>query len=87
MTSDYMTKRTNLTHVFVLIDSRIPPQGVDVEFVDQLGEWELPFTIIFTKCDQVSQKQASANIKELMSHLSHTWSELPAYFTTSSLKP
>jgi GTP-binding protein len=87
MTSDYMTQRANLTHVFVLIDSRIPPQGVDVEFVDQLGEWQLPFTIIFTKCDQVSQKLASANIKELMSHLSHTWSQLPAHFTTSSLKP
>jgi GTP-binding protein len=47
----------------------------------------LPFTIIFTKCDQVSQKQASINIKEFIGHLSHTWSELPPHFTTSSLKP
>ncbi len=87
MTSDYMTQRVNLTHVFVLIDSRIPPQWVDVEFVDQLGEWQLPFTIIFTKCDQVSQKQASLNIKEFMKQLSHTRSELPPHLTTSSLKP
>lgn len=87
MTSDYMTKRPSLAHVFVLIDSRIPPQGVDVEFVDQLGERQLPFTIIFTKCDQVSQKQASLNIKAFMAQLTHSREELPTYLTTSALKP
>lgn len=86
MTADYMSKRPNLTHIFVLVDSRIAPQAVDIEFINQLGEWQLPFTIVFTKCDQVSQKQASLNIKALMDELSTTWSESPHHITTSALK-
>jgi GTP-binding protein len=86
MIAEYLQKRKNLQQIFLLIDSRHKPQQIDIEFINQLGEWEKPFCIIFTKTDKEKQTIVSANIKALMTELSKTWEELPGYFLTSAIK-
>ncbi len=86
MIAEYLQKRKNLNQIFVLIDSRHLPQQIDIDFVNQLGEWEKPFCIIFTKTDKEKQTIVSANIKAFMEKLSKTWEELPGYFLTSAIK-
>jgi GTP-binding protein len=86
MIEDYLRKRENLINVFILIDSRHPPQQIDLEFVDQLGEWKIPFAIVFTKTDKSTQRDAAANVKKFMDRLQENWEELPLHFTTSAIK-
>jgi GTP-binding protein len=81
---NYLDKRDNLRCVFVLIDSRIPPQANDMEFVNRLGEMQIPFTIVFTKTDKTTQKQLSENTKAFKKEMLKTWDELPSCFYTSS---
>src|SRR5690606_12297072 len=66
MIEDYMRKRENLVDVFVLVDSRHAPQKPDLEFVNRLGEWEVPFCIVFTKTDKTTQQEVSKNIKAFL---------------------
>ncbi|MDR2038159.1 MAG: ribosome biogenesis GTP-binding protein YihA/YsxC [Bacteroidales bacterium] len=82
---NYLTKRENLYCVFVLIDSRIPPQANDLEFINRLGEFGIPFSIVFTKTDKISQKQLSENTKSFKAEMLKTWDELPVFFETSSV--
>ena len=86
MIRDYLTKRENLGVVFVLIDSRHGPQSIDLEFVNRLGEWEVPFCLVFTKADKESQKTVGLHVRLFMEEMRKTWSELPAYFVTSAEK-
>jgi GTP-binding protein len=86
MIADYLEKRDNLVQIFVLIDSRHKPQSIDIEFINRLEENSKPFCIVFTKSDQVSQKEMSANLKLFMTELSKTFETLPGYFVTSALK-
>jgi GTP-binding protein len=86
MISNYLQKRKNLAHIFVLIDSRHKPQQIDLEFINQLGEWQLPFAIVFTKSDKEKQAVVAANVKAFMQKLKENWEELPGYFVTSSVK-
>jgi GTP-binding protein len=86
MIEDYLKKRENLMNVFILIDSRHPPQLIDLEFVDQLGEWQIPFAIVFTKIDKSTQREAAANVKKFMERLEEKWEELPPHFATSAIK-
>jgi GTP-binding protein len=86
MIEDYLRKRENLMNVFILIDSRHPPQLIDLEFVDQLGEWQIPFAIVFTKTDKSTQREAAANVKKFMERLEEKWEELPPHFATSAIK-
>ncbi len=86
MIADYLTKRDNLRQVFILIDSRHSPQKIDIEFVNQLGEWQKPFCILFTKSDKINQREVAANVKAFMLTLSKTWEELPGYYITSAVK-
>jgi len=81
---NYLTKRENLYCVFVLIDSRIPPQANDMEFLNRLGELQIPFAIVFTKTDKSTQKQLNDNTKALKNEMLNTWEELPPCFYTSS---
>ena len=81
---NYLIKRENLYCVFVLIDSRIPPQANDMEFISRLGELRVPFAIVFTKKDKTTQKQLNDNIKKFKNELLKTWEELPAFFYSSS---
>ncbi len=81
---NYLGKRDNLYCVFVLIDSRIPPQANDMEFLARLGEMQTPFAIVFTKTDKVTQKQLSDNTKAFKNEMLRSWEELPPCFYTSS---
>jgi len=82
---NYLIKRENLYCVFVLIDSRIPPQAIDMEFISRLGELQIPFAIVFTKTDKTTQKQLNDNIKAFKNEMLKTWEELPPCFYTSSM--
>lgn len=83
---DYIEGRENLTSLFVLIDSRIPPQAIDLEFINRLGEAGVPFSIIFTKADKLSVGKAKANVNDYMKKLGEQWEELPPVFISSSEK-
>src|SRR6476661_1497122 len=66
MIENYLRKRENLAHVFVLIDSRHTPQKIDLEFLDQLRKWQIPFSLIFTKSDKENQRTVSKNVKAFL---------------------
>ncbi|HBF89158.1 MAG TPA: YihA family ribosome biogenesis GTP-binding protein [Bacteroidales bacterium] len=85
LNTDYILKRENLVCLFVLIDSRIPPQKIDIEFLEWLGVNEIPFVIIFTKVDKISGSQWDKNINEYEEHLFKTWETLPQYIASSSV--
>ena len=85
MMRDYFLHREALTNVFVLIDSRIPPQRIDLEFISFLGTNGIPLAIVFTKTDKEKQREVMSNIKAMKKTLSELWEELPPMFLTSSL--
>ena len=64
MTHDFLVKRANLKQLFLLIDLSIPPQTIDLEITKTLLEEKIPFSIVFTKIDKVSQKEKAKNLKE-----------------------
>ena len=86
MIEDYLRERENLVTVFVLIDSRHEPQKLDLEFVNQLGKWQIPFCLVFTKSDKENQRTVSANVKAFLEKMRGTWQFLPQHFVTSSVK-
>lgn len=86
MNRNYITQRENLHNLFVLIDSRIPPQKIDLEFITWLGESQVPFSIIFTKADKPKNLKINANIKAFKVELKKIWEELPPTFVTSAAK-
>ncbi len=86
MIENYLRKRENLLNVFVLVDSRRSPQKIDLEFVNQLGKWEIPFCLVFTKADKESQKIVSQNIRLFLDKMRETWQFLPRHFVTSTIK-
>jgi len=86
MIENYLRKRENLAQVFVLIDSRHRPQKIDLEFVDKLYLWQLPFSLVFTKSDKENQRTVSKNVKDFMEALKGQMQFLPRHFITSSLK-
>jgi GTP-binding protein len=86
MIENYLRKRENLLNVFVLIDSRHNPQKIDLEFVDQLGKWGIPFCLVFTKADKETQKTVSKNVKDFLDEMRKTWQFLPQHFVTSAIK-
>jgi GTP-binding protein len=86
MIEDYLRKRENLVTVFILIDSRHTPQKLDLEFVDILREWKIPFCLVFTKADKETQRTVSANVKAFLEKMRATWQFLPQHFVTSVIK-
>ncbi|WP_295120387.1 ribosome biogenesis GTP-binding protein YihA/YsxC [uncultured Chitinophaga sp.] len=86
MIENYLRKRTSLVNVFVLIDSRHSPQQLDLDFVNQLGEWQVPFSLVFTKADKTTQLEVSRNIKAFLNKLRENWEFLPAHYVTSTVK-
>ncbi len=82
----YATHRTNLVCFFMLVDARIPPQQIDLDFMEWLGDSNLPFVIVLTKVDKISQKERSKNLKLLKDALSEAWEELPLIFESSAVK-
>jgi len=86
MIENYLRKRENLVNVFVLLDSRHSPQKIDLDFVNQLGEWQIPFALIFTKADKETQRVVAANVKAFLNAMRKEWEFLPAHFVTSAVK-
>jgi GTP-binding protein len=84
MTWDYLLNRTNLMYVFVLIDIRIPPQKIDLEFVKKLGENDLPIKLVFTKADKVKSLEGQKNINAFREALTSDWQILPEFFVSSA---
>lgn len=82
----YILFREQLTNLFVLIDIRHEPQQIDLEFMEWLGQSNVPFSIIFTKADKLSLTQGKKNIETYQQKLYETWEELPPIFVTSSEK-
>ncbi|MBA9075525.1 MULTISPECIES: ribosome biogenesis GTP-binding protein YihA/YsxC [Rufibacter] len=80
----YLQNRPNLACVLVLIDSRLPPQKPDLDFMEMLGTMGVPFVLIFTKIDKQSGQKTDANIAAYMKTLEETWEELPLYMKSSS---
>ena len=86
MIENYLRKRENLTQVFVLIDSRHSPQKLDLDFLESLKTWDIPFSLVFTKSDKETQRVVSKNIKDFLNALKKTWQFLPRHFVTSANK-
>ncbi len=86
MIERYCLLRQQLISLFVLVDVRHEPQAIDTDFMQWLGENNIPFTIVFTKADKLSKNQLQQNIEVYKQHLLQTWEELPPYFVTSSVK-
>ena len=82
--ADYLEHRTNIIRVFVLIDSRLPPQKIDLEFISWLGNCSVAFALIFTKTDKLSPTQVRANIEQFKQSMADEWDDLPEIFTCSS---
>jgi len=86
MIENYIRKRENLLNLFVLIDSRHTPQEIDISFINQLGEWKIPFAIVFTKADKSTQKEVAATVKTFLKALGEHWVDLPPHFVSSAVK-
>ena len=84
MINDYLVLRENLRIVFVLIDSRLDPQKNDLEFINSLGERQIPFALIFTKSDKLSALRVSQNVETFKQAMLETWEELPPIFVSSA---
>jgi GTP-binding protein len=82
--ADYLTNRKQLTNIFVLLDSRLDPQKIDLEFMNWCGEKQLPFSMIFTKIDKLSSSALAKNLAKYKKEMLKYWEEMPPVFTTSS---
>ena len=85
MINDYILNRETLANLFVLIDARIPPQKIDIEFINYMGTHGVPLIIIFTKTDKQKQSETAATVNNMKRVLSETWEELPEMILTSSV--
>jgi GTP-binding protein len=86
MIENYLRKRPNLNRVFVLVDSRHSPQKIDIEFIQQLVAWEIPYTVIFTKSDKEKPGVVARNVKDFFETLRNTLPFLPEGLVTSAEK-
>ena len=84
MINKYLLNRKNLICLFVLLDIRHNPQSIDLEFMGKMGQEKIPFVMIFTKSDKISQTQISKNIKLYKTEMLKQWEYLPDMFITSS---
>lgn len=84
MITGYILQRQQLVNVFVLVDIRLEPQKIDLEFIEWLGQSSIPFSIIFTKADKLTNAKALQNVEAYKKKLMETWEELPPYFITSA---
>lgn len=85
MIEEYIRKRENLVSLFVLIDSRHEPQQLDIDFINQLGEWHIPFAVVFTKADKNKPGKTVRRVHEFSDSLKKFWSALPPVFISSAI--
>ena len=81
---DYVSKRESLTCLFILIDSRLAPQSIDLDFIQWAGSREIPIALIFTKIDKLKRNELEKNIKQYEKTLLTRWEELPTIILTSA---
>lgn len=86
MIEGYLRDAPNLKYAFVLIDANIPPQAIDIEFINWLGEKEVPFVIVYTKSDRLSFPKLKANVELFQQELLKYWNSLPEQFVSSARK-
>jgi GTP-binding protein len=86
MIRGYILEREQLVNVFVLVDVRLEPQAIDLEFINWLGVSSVPFAIVFTKADKLTPTKVKANVQAYEKKMLETWEEMPPYFVTSSEK-
>ena len=86
MIENYLRKRENVTQIFVLIDARHSPQKIDLDFLENLKNWKVPFSLAFTKSDKENQRTVSKNVKDFLNAMKKTWQFLPQHFVTSAVK-
>ena len=86
MIQEYLKFRTTLVCTFLLIDASIPPQQIDIDFINWLGQQGISFHLVFTKIDKKSKKPFKENIQAMQDALLKNWEELPRHFETSALK-
>ena len=84
MMRDYFLHREELTNTYVLVDSRLKPQRIDLDFIEFLGQNGVPLTVVFTKTDKEKQREVMGNIKLMKQELGQMWEELPPMLLTSS---
>lgn len=84
MINGYILQREQLVNVFVLVDVRLEAQKIDLEFIEWLGQSSVPFAIVFTKADKLTQNKVAQNVAAYKKVLEETWEELPPMFITSS---
>ena len=82
--ADYLLTRTQLLNVFVLLDSRLEPQKIDLEFMNWCGEKQIPFCMVFTKIDKLSSSELQRNLAKYKKEMLKYWDALPPVFTSSS---
>lgn len=83
--NNYILNRENLMCLFLLIDSRLPPQKNDLSFIDFLGSNSIPFIILFTKTDKIKPKQVELNLNAFQEELKKTWEEVPKFILSSAI--
>ena len=83
--TEYLLNRENLINTFVLVDIRLEPQKIDLEFINWMGEKGLPFSIVFTKCDKISKPKVEQSVARFKKVLLQTWEELPPMIASSSV--
>ena len=81
---EYLTNRQSLVTIFVLLDSRLDPQKIDIEFMNWCGEKQLPFSMVFTKTDKLSSTALQKNLAKYKKEMVKQWAELPPVFITSA---
>ena len=81
---DYILTREQMANLFLLIDIRLEPQKIDLEFMEWLGENGIPFAIVFTKADKLTNGRNKSNVQKYLAKIKQSWDELPPYFITSS---
>lgn len=87
MTEHYLRGRPSLLMVFVLLDARLTPQKIDLEFLDKLRKWGSPVCLVFTKSDKENQKTVSINVKMFLGAMHERgWQYLPQHIVTSAVK-
>ena len=85
MIEGYILNRQNLVNIFVLVDSRLEPQDIDVEFINWLGANRVPFTIIFTKADKIGTNVLASKVDAYKERLLQTWESLPDMLVSSAV--
>lgn len=83
--SEYLINRKQLVNVFVLLDARLDPQQIDIEFMNWCGGKSIPFSMVFTKADKLSSTALQKNLAKYKKEMLKQWSELPPVFITSSV--